>query len=49
MYIGHARLCVYLSVCLSVCLSLAAFPRCGTGSYVTWGNGSFLHVVALSV
>ena len=32
MYIGHARLCV--------CLSLVAFPHYYTDPDVTWGNGS---------
>jgi len=31
MYIGHARLCV--------CLSLATFPRYCTDPDVTWANG----------
>jgi len=35
MYIGHARLCV----CLSVCLSLAAFPYYCMDPDVTWRNG----------
>ena len=34
--IGHARLCV----CLSVCLSLAAFPHYCTDLDVTWWNGT---------
>jgi len=35
MYIGHARLCLF------VCLSLAAFPHycTDTDPGVTWGNG----------
>jgi len=37
MYCGHARLCVYLSVCLSVCLSAAACPHYSTDPDVTWG------------
>jgi len=36
MYIGHARLCIYMCVC--VCLSLAACHYC-MDSDVTWGNG----------
>jgi len=34
MYIGHARLCV----CLSVCLSAATCPLYCRDSGVTWGN-----------
>ena len=37
MYIGHARLCV--------CLSLAAFPHYCTDSDVSWGNGRMCPVV----
>jgi len=37
MYIGHARLCVCLSVC--VCMSLAAFPHYCTDPDVSCGNG----------
>jgi len=33
MYIGHGRLCVYLSVCLS----FAAFPHYCTDPDVSWG------------
>jgi len=39
MYCGHARLCVYLSVCLSVCLSAAACLHYCTDPDVTWGSG----------
>jgi len=35
MYIGHARLCV----CLSICLPVAALPYYCTDPGVTWGNG----------
>jgi len=38
MYCGHARLCVFLSVCLSVCLSAAACPHYCTDPDVTWGE-----------
>jgi len=40
MYCGHARLCVYVSVCVSVCLSAAACPHYCTDPDVTWGSGT---------
>jgi len=37
MYIGHGRLCVFVSVCMSVCLSVhRAFPHYCTDPDITW-------------